>query len=201
MDAQAREIVQRVLREFAAFKIQKPGLRISLEVGDHGAVLHAPAAGEEARADFLAAARVLRRDLLHCLYKRGPVNMEVGEAEDVPASRRPLMEEPPPMPRRAAPERPEVGAPTTDETVGASPEEATAAAPTVAVPHLKVVDLVNEKEAAPRKGWRRVNGREVFEIPEPEERVVVLQACASRTKAEARKKEETEEEMKKRIWF
>jgi uncharacterized small protein (DUF1192 family) len=208
VDNQAREIVQRVLREFAAFKIQKPGLRISLEVADHGAVLHAPVEGEKARNEFLAAARVLRRDLLHCLYKRGPVAMEVGEEEAVPTVHRPLMAEEPRREEPLAPAETDPRAWAGEVDPGPSEAELESMAvdpdpeaPTVAVPHLNALDRSNGADDPPRKGWRRVNGRDVFEIPEPDERVIVLQACASRTKAEKKKKDETDEELKRRIWF
>jgi hypothetical protein len=159
LDATAREVVQRVLREFAAFKMHHPLRQISLEVGDKSAVLYAPAAGEEKRMQFIAAARVLRGDLLHCLFRRASISTN-------PASSS--------KPKQAEPELvPEEVHPDIERALGSLEAELVVSAK----------ELVAEKPPPPKKGWQRVNGKEVFQIPEPEDRVVVLSASASHTKA------------------
>lgn len=167
LDAQSREIVQRVLREFAAFKIQHAAMQISLEIGDRGAIIHAPQRGDESRNEFLAAARVLRRDLLHCLYRRGPT---IEKPQAAPNAEAPAKEMPaPPAPRR--------------EELPQDAEVDRALENIEAQPMVSIQDLVAEKPAPPRrKGWRRVGYREVFEVPEPEDRVEIISAQASSTK-------------------
>jgi len=158
LDATAREVVQRVLREFAAFKMHHPQQQISLEVGDKGAVLYAPAAGEEQRMQFIAAARVLRGDLLHCLFRRASISTN-------PASSS--------KPKEQAIPEPEEVHPDIERALGSLEAE----------PVVSAKELLAEKPPPPKKGWQRVKGKEVFQIPEPEDRVVVLSASASHTKA------------------
>jgi hypothetical protein len=159
LDATAREVVQRVLREFAAFKMHHPKLPISLEVGDKSAVLYAPAAGEEQRMRFIAAARVLRGDLVHCLFRRASISTN-------PASSS--------KPKQAEPELvPEEVHPDIERALDSLEAE----------PVVSAKELLAEKPPPPKKGWQRVNGKEVFQIPEPEDKVVVLSASASHTKA------------------
>ena len=163
LDGQSRDIVQRVLREFAAFKIHHASLRISLEIGDRGAVIHAPFRGDEARNEFIAAARVLRRDLLHCLYRRGPVSEKTQAVQPVQAPIQPVA-------------TPAVDPSSADKDVERALESIEAQ------PIISAKDLVAEKPApASRKGWRRVGYREVFDVPEPEEQVEVISAQASST--------------------
>jgi len=179
LDAQAREVVQRVLREFAAFKMHHPKPQISLQVGERGAVLYAPMTGEEARTSFIAAARVLRGDLMHCLYRReniGPgASPVVGERSGAVSGT--------PSPNPAA-----------SSVKEEHPDIERALENLEAEPLVSTQELVAEKLAPPRKGWQRVKGKDVFEIPEPEEKVVVIEACASRTKAAPVEKDLSEEE-------
>ena len=157
LDATAREVMQRVLREFAAFKLHHPRPAISLEVGDKGAVLYAPAAGEEERTKFIAAARVLRGDLLHCLFRRGGSTLS---ADSPSKAQQPVA--------------------TVDEE---HPDIERALGNLEAEPIVSAEELVADKPPPPKKGWFRVKGKEIFEIPEPEDKVVVLSASASHTKA------------------
>ena len=162
LDAQSRGIVQNVLREFAAFKMQHPALLISLEIGDRGAIIHAPYRGEDSRNEFIAAARVLRRDLLHCLYRRAPVS-EASQAVQPVAS----------IPARSS-------KPVKPAPVDAEVERALESIE--AEPMVSMKDLVTDLPApATRKGWKRVGNREVFEVPEPEDEVEVISAQASST--------------------
>ena len=170
LDGQAREVVQRVLREFAAFKLYHRRPLISLQVGEKGAVLHAPMGGQDDRNAFIAAARVLRGDLLHCLYRRDPNPSGAVQPVDVE--------------RNGAPEADGGGGGfQAEETL--HPDIDRALENLEPEPLVSAEELVAEKPAPPPKGWQSVKGKAVFEIPEPEEEVVVLQASASRTKAQS----------------
>jgi hypothetical protein len=175
LDAQSRDIVQRVLREFAAFKMHHAALSISLEIGERGAIIHAPYQGDESRNDFIAAARVLRRDLLHCLYRRG-------SSVERSAAVQPVAQEP-----QSRPSKPE---PEVDSDVERALDNLEAQ------PMVTMRDLLAEKPApATRKGWKRVGSREVFTVPEPEDVVEVLSAQASST-SRKRLKEDDQEKTK-----
>jgi len=150
-------------------------------------VLHAPAVGEEQRTAFIAAARVLRGDLMHCLYRRGSTMPGV-EAPPGPAKNADAMES-----RRA-------GRGPREEGTGDGSDEALhpdidrALENLEPKPLVSADELVAEKPPPVPKGWQSVHGKAVFEIPEPEEEVVVLEACASRTKATPAVKDLSEEE-------
>jgi hypothetical protein len=174
LDATAREVVQRVLREFAAFKLHHPRPAISLEVGEKSAVLYAPAAGEDQKTTFIAAARVLRGDLLHCLFRRATSTLNA------------------PSPSKAQEPVAPVDAGHADIDRALENLEAE--------PIVSAQELLKDKPPPPKKGWFRVKGKEIFEIPEPEDKVVVLSAGAAHTKA-VKPIKDADEDKSKFSWF